>query len=312
MHSNARTTPLSRAVIVQRVLGDGESRRAVATALRLSEKTVRKWVGRHHAGQDLADRNSRPRSVRELADRPGYAEVVALRRLRCGYTEISQRTGVSRASLSRWLRQAGLNRLKSLEPSPTVVRYEWPKPGDLLHLDTKKLGRIRSMGHRVTGDRSTRVKGTGWEYLHVGVDDHSRLAFGRLESNERGESAARFLERAVAYYQGFGIQIRRIMTDNGSCYLSTAFRHACQRFGLRHIRTRPYTPRTNGKAERFIQSALREWAYAHAYHHSTDRAATLPLWLHRYNWHRPHHSLGMNPPYSRLPLTADNLVRLHS
>jgi transposase InsO family protein len=312
MHSNARTTPLSRADIVHQVLQEGESRRAVATALRLSEKTVRKWVSRHQAGEGLADRSSRPRSVRPVPKRRGYAAVLALRRQRCSYTEISLRTGLSRATLSRWLRHAGLSRLKSLDPTPPVVRYERAHPGELLHLDIKKLGIISRIGHRITGDRTSRERGAGWEHLHVCVDDHTRLAVGDLAPDDYDHTAARFLERAVTYYGRFGVKVRQVMTDNGPCYRSNLFKQTCSRLGLRHLRTRPYTPRTNGKAERFIQSALREWAYAHAYRHSKERAATLPLWLHRYNWHRPHHSLGMNPPISRLALSADNLVRHHN
>jgi transposase InsO family protein len=314
MHKNARTTPLSRAMIVQRVERDGLSCRAVATALQLSEKTVRKWVRRHRreGARGLVDRSSRPRCVRPVAQRPGWRLVEQLRRQRCSYTEISLRTGLSRATLSRWLRQCGLNRLPRLGPTPPVVRYEHAHPGDLLHLDTKKLGRIAQIGHRITADRRRRVRGIGWEYLHVCIDDHSRVSTAEMYPDEHGVTAAAFLERSVAYYASFGVQIRRVMTDNGSCYLSRAFREACQRLQLRHLRTRPYTPRTNGKAERFIQSALREWAYAHAYRRSRERTETLPLWLHRYNWHRPHHSIGLNPPISRLALSADNLVRLHS
>jgi transposase InsO family protein len=247
-----------------------------------------------------------------IEQRPGYAVVVALRRQRCSYAEIALRTGLSRATISRWLRRLGLNRLQRLEPTPPVVRYEREHPGDLLHLDIKKLGRIERAGHRVTGNPRDNVEGAGWEYLHVGIDDRSRLSVAELYPDECGPSAAGFLRLAVAYYRRFGVTIREIMTDNGSCYRSVLFRATCQQLGLRHIRTRPYTPRTNGKAERFIQTALKEWAYAHSYSHSTERTATLPLWLHRYNWHRPHQSLHMNPPISRLPLSADNLVRLHT
>lgn len=314
MHSNARTTPLSRAVIVHRVTREGLSRRAAAAALRLSEKTVRKWLGRHRAegSKGLKDRSSRPRSVVPVDRRPGYEQAVALRKQRCSFTEITLKTGLSRATLSRWFRHAGLSRLKSLDPTPPVVRYEWKRPGDLLHLDTKKLGIITRIGKRINGDERTRERGAGWEYLHVCVDDHSRVAVSDMGPDEHGVTAGRFLERAVAYYGRFGVRVRRVMTDNGSCYLSHAFREVCQRLQLRHIRTRPYTPRTNGKAERFIQSALREWAYAHAYNRSSERTDTLPLWTHRYNWHRPHHSLQMNPPISRLALSADNLVKHHS
>jgi transposase InsO family protein len=250
--------------------------------------------------------------VLAVEKRPGWRLVERLRLQRCSYTEISLRTGLSRATLSRWLRQRGLNRLPRLGTTPPVVRYEHPRPGDLLHLDTKKLGRIARIGHRINADRRTRVRGIGWEYLHVCIDDHSRVGTAEMYANEHGITAAAFLERAVAYYATFGVRIRRVMTDNGSCYLSKAFQQACARLRLRHLRTRPYTPRTNGKAERFIQSAMREWAYAHAYRRSAERTATLPLWLHRYNWHRPHHSIGLNPPISRLVLSADNLMRLHT
>jgi transposase InsO family protein len=313
MHKNARTTPLSRAMIVQEVLREGHSRRAVATARRLSEKTVRKWTRRYAegGGPALADRSSRPHGVVPVAERRGYPLVLKLRRARCSYAEIALRTGLSRATLSRWLRRVGLNRLKSLEPTVPVVRYERDHPGDLLHLDIKKLGRFQRVGHRITGDRKG-SGGSGWEYLHVGIDDHSRVSLAEIYPNERGHSAQSFLCHAVKYYARFGVKVKDVMTDNGSCYLSNAFRRTCQRLQLRHIRTRPYTPRTNGKAERFIQTALREWAYAHSYRHSRERLATLPLWLHRYNWHRPHQSLHMNPPISRLAFSADNLVRLHT
>jgi transposase InsO family protein len=314
MHNNARTTPLSRAVIVQEVLREGHSRRAVATARRLSEKTVRKWTKRYaEAGEPaLEDRSSRPHCVVPVELRRGYRLVVKLRRQRCSYSEIALRTGLSRATLSRWLRRLGLNRLKSLEPTPPVVRYEREHPGELLHIDIKKLGRINRIGHRITGSRIGRTNDAGWEFLHVGVDDHSRVSLAEIYPNERGYSAQSFLRHAVKYYARFGVKVKDVMTDNGSCYLSNSFRKACEALHLRHIRTRPYTPRTNGKAERFIQTALREWAYAHSYHHSAERLATLPLWLHRYNWHRPHQSLHMNPPIARLALSADNLVRLHT
>ena len=218
MHKNARTTPLSRAMIVQRVTCEGLSCRAVATALQLSEKTVRKWVGRHRqAGlAGLIDRSSRPRTVLPVESRPSWRLVKRLRRQRCSYTEISQRTGLSRATLSRWLRQRGLNRLPRLGTTPPVVRYEHPRPGDLLHLDTKKLGRIARIGHRINADRRTRMRGIGWEYLHVCVDDHSRVSTAEMYANEHGVTAAAFLEHCIAYYASFGVRIRRVMTDNGN------------------------------------------------------------------------------------------------
>lgn len=314
MHSNACTTPLSRAVIVHRVLRKGHSRRAAAAALGLSEKTVRKWLKRHdeEGKPGLLDRSSRPKCVLPVPQRGQYQQVLKLRLMRCSYSEIALRTGLSRATLSRWLRQVRLNRLKSLEPTPPVIRYERETPGELLHLDVKKLARFQKVGHRISGDRRSQPRGEGWEYLHVCIDDHSRVATVEIYADEKGETAVRFLWGAVAYYARFGVTIKAVMTDNGSCYVSDAFKQACDQLGLRHIRTRPYTPRTNGKAERFIQTALREWAYAHSYRTSKQRSDTLPLWLHRYNWHRPHQALQMNPPISRLALSADNLARLHS
>jgi transposase InsO family protein len=195
-----------------------------------------------------------------------------------------------------------------------VRRYERENPGELIHIDIKKLGRFDKIGHRITGLRAeqVRTRGAGWEYVHVCIDDASRVAFAQIMPNERKESAVAFLQAAVAYYKHLGVTVQRVMTDNGSCYRSKAFRKACKRLGLKHIRTKPYTPKTNGKAERFIQTALREWAYAHAYSTSDHRADQLPVWLHRYNWHRPHGSLQSRIPISRLGLTGNNLLSLHS
>ena len=184
----------------------------------------------------------------------------------------------------------------------------------MIHIDIKKLGRFSRVGHRITGERSgqSRTRGVGWEFVHVCIDDNSRVAFVQILPDERKTSAVAFLEAAVDYYARLGITVERVMTDNGSCYRSKTFAKACKRLGLRHIRTRPYTPKTNGKAERFIQTALREWAYAQAYQNSSQRAQELPQWLHRYNWHRPHGSLKAYTPISRLGLSEDNLLRLHS
>jgi transposase InsO family protein len=208
-----------------------------------------------------------------------------------------------------------LNKLSALEPAEPVRRYEREKPGELIHIDIKKLGRIGSVGHRITGRYAGAVNrhhGIGWEFVHVCIDDASRVAFVQVMANQRKESAVAFLEAAVAYYANLGIRIERVMTDNGSCYRSKRFRAICRRLGIRQIFTKPYTPRTNGKAERFIQTALREWAYARAYQNSDQRSAELPHWLHRYNWHRPHGSLKASTPISRLGLSEDNLLRLHS
>jgi len=194
-----------------------------------------------------------------------------------------------------------------------VRRYEREHPGELIHIDIKKLGRFNRIGHRITGDRTgqSNSRGVGWEFVHVCIDDASRIAFAEIMPNEKKESAVAFLKAALAYYKKLGIKVERVMTDNGSCYRSKAFNKACEAFGLRHIFTRPYTPKTNGKAERFIQTSLREWAYAVAYENSEQRRNNLPVWLHRYNWHRPHASLKAKPPISRLGLKLDNLLRFH-
>ena len=202
-----------------------------------------------------------------------------------------------------------------MEPAEPIRRYERKTPGELIHIDIKKLGRIGSVGHRIAGRRTgvvNRHLGIGWEFVHVCIDDASRIAFSRVLKDERKASAIAFLEAAVAYYASLGIKVERVMTDNGSCYLSRDFAKACKKLGLKHIRTKPYTPKTNGKAERFIQTSLREWAYARAYNTSDERTAELSRWLHRYNWHRPHGSIGSKPPISRLGLTENNLLRLHS
>jgi transposase InsO family protein len=236
-----------------------------------------------------------------------------LRRARYTGKQIAIEVGVSLATVSRILRRLGLNRFSALEPAEPVRRYEREHPGELIHIDIKKLGRIDGVGHRITGDRrgQSNNRGVGWEYVHVCIDDASRVAFVQVMSDEKKQSSVAFLKAAVAYYESLGVTVARVMTDNGACYKAFDFRDACGDLGLRHIRTRPYTPKTNGKAERFIQTALREWAYAKAYTHSDGRAAELPLWLHRYNWHRPHGSLKAKTPISRLGLTEDNVLRFH-
>src|SRR5690606_21467507 len=238
--------------------------------------------------------------------------VVALRRQRLTLATIASQLGLSRATVARIAKAAGLNRLSKLEPTPVYPRYERSEPGELLHLDVKKPGRIVQVGHRITGDPRDTVEGAGWEYVHVAIDDASRVAYSQVLPDEQGDSASMFLRAAVAYYAGLGVVIREILTDNGSCYRSLAFRATVQALGLKHRFTRPYTPRTNGKAERFIQSALREWAYARAYRRSDQRAYELARWLHGYNWHRPHASLAGQPPISRIGLNRNNLLRLHT
>ena len=315
MHKNARLTPLGRAELVRRVLQEGQPRSAVAAAFGVCAKTVGKWVERYQAEgpAGLDDRSSRPHRLREPTAQATCEQIVELRRQRWIGRQIAAAAGVSPATVSRVLRRAGLSRLRDLEPAEPVRRYQRQEPGELIHLDIKKLGRFDKIGHRITGHHAghDRSRGSGWEFVHVCIDDASRIAFSQILPDEKQESAVAFLEAAVAYYRSLGVTVARVMTDNGSCYRSRAFRKACADLGLRHIRTRPYTPKTNGKAERFIQTALREWAYAQAYPTSQHRAVELPIWLHRYNWHRPHGGINYQTPISRLGLTGNNLLRLH-
>ncbi len=314
IHKNARLTPLGRERLV-RLIESGQTPEAAARAAGVCPRTARKWWTRFKAEglAGLQDRSSRPHRLNRPTPAPIAAQIEALRRQRWTGGQIAAETGVSAATVSRILKRLGLNRIAALEPVEPVRRYEREKPGELIHIDIKKLGRFAQVGHRITGDRTgqSNGRGVGWEFVHVCIDDASRVAFSQLLPDEKKESAVAFLKAAVAYYASLGVLVQRVMTDNGSCYKSSAFRQACRDLGLRHIRTKPYTPKTNGKAERFIQTALREWAYAQAYPHSDRRAAELPIWLHRYNWHRPHSAIKSKPPISRLGLTEDNLLRLH-
>jgi transposase InsO family protein len=316
-HQNAPLTPKGREAMVRCVIEGGLSNAAAACQFNTTPKTVAKWVKRFRAeGVDgLRDRSSRPLSLPSQTAPATCAAVEALRRQRYTAKQIALEVGVSPATVSRILRRLGLNKLSALEPAEPVRRYERENPGELIHIDIKKLGRIGSVGHRITGrypGAVNRHQGIGWEFVHVCIDDASRVAFVQIMADQRKESAVAFLEAAIAYYAKLGIHIERVMTDNGSCYRSKAFRAACKRLGLRQIFTKPYTPKTNGKAERFIQTALREWAYARAYQNSDQRTAELSSWLHRHNWHRPHGSLKAKTPISRLGLSEDNLLRFHS
>ena len=315
-HKNAPLTPRGREELVRRVM-NGQTPRAVATALGVCPRTVRKWVERfrHEGLAGLADRSSRPHRSPNGTPAAIALKVAELRRRRWTGAQIAAEVMVSKATVFRILRRLGLNRLKALEPAAPIIRYERQRPGELLHLDTKKLGRIGAIGHRITGRHTgivNRHRGIGWEFLHVCIDDASRLAYTEILPDERKESAVAFLGRALAWFARHGITVERIMTDNGNCYRSHLFRQACAAAGIRHLRTKPYTPRTNGKAERFIQTALREWVYATAYHNSDQRTADMPRWLHRYNWHRPHAGLKAQTPISRLCLAEPNLTRLHT
>ena len=316
IHKNARLTPHSRAELVRRVRVEGQAARAVATALGVSAKTVRKWVERFAAegAAGLVDRSSRPHCLHRPTPEPITDRIAELRRQRWTGKQIAQETGVSPATVSRVLKRLGLSRMRDLEPAAPVIRYERQQPGEMIHLDIKKLGRFDRVGHRITGDRTgqNNSRGIGWEFVHVCIDDASRLAFCQVMPDEKKQSAIAFLKAALAYYESLGVKVARVMTDNGSCYRAFDFRDACRDRALKHIRTKPYTPKTNGKAERFIQTALREWAYAQAYPSSQRRAEELPFWLHRYNWHRPHGGIKSQTPISRLALAEDNLLRLHT
>jgi len=314
IHKNARLTPLGRERLVKMVLG-GQTPKAAGEAAGVCPRTARKWVDRFNSEgvAGLQDRSSRPHRLHLPTPQPVIDRIEALRRQRLTGQAIAAEVGVSPATVSRVLKRLGLNRLSALEPAEPVRRYERERPGELIHIDIKKLGKFDRIGHRITGDRTgqSNSRGVGWEFVHVCIDDASRIAFTQIKPDERKRSATAFLKAAVAYYKSLGVTVERVMTDNGSCYRAFAFRNACRRLGLKHIRTRPYTPKTNGKAERFIQTALREWAYARAYNSSGQRAAELPYWMHRYNWHRPHGGIQGNIPISRLGLTEDNLLRLH-
>ena len=320
IHKNARLTPASRAELVRRVLVERRSPMSVATDMGVSLRTVAKWVARYRAEGEsgLIDRSSRPHRLRRPTPPATVERIEALRRQRWTGKRIAIAAGLSTATVSRVLRRLGISKLKALEPAEPVRRYQREHPGELIHIDIKKLGRFEKIGHRITGDRARRTdlhgrsKHAGWEYVHVSIDDASRIAFSQILPDEKKESAVAFLNAAIAYYDGLGVTVTRVMTDNGSCYRSKAFRTACKALALKHIRTRPYTPKTNGKAERFIQTCLREWAYAQAYPTSEHRKAELPRWIHQYNWHRPHGSLQYQTPISRLGLDMNNLLRLHT
>ena len=313
LHKNARLTPHCRGLLVERVL-KGHSHAEVARQLGVSVPTVRKWVRRYteEGVAGLQDRSCRPQRSPGATAQELQLAILALRRQRLTLIQIAVQLGLSRSTVARVCARAGLQRLSKLDPVIHYPRYERASPGELLHLDVKKLGRIMRVGHRITGDRRDRVQGCGWEYVHVAIDDASRVAYSQVLPDEEADSAAAFLRAAVAYYAGLGVQVREVLTDNGMCYRSHLFARTCEELGIRRRYTRPYTPRTNGKAERFIQSALREWAYARAYSRSWHRNAELARWLHGYNWHRPHASLAAQPPVSRLGLTSNDLVRLHT
>ena len=313
LHQHARLTPHGRARMVEAILQQRLTARTAARQTGLSERSVRKWMARYRreGAAGLHDRSSRPQRSPRQTPQAQVAVVLALRRWRLPGFQIARQTGLSKATVSRLLRRHQLHRLALLEPPPPVCRYEREHPGELIHLDIKKLARIERPSHRVTGNRRDLVRGAGFESVHVAIDDASRIAFARIMPDEGQHSAIGFLHAALAYFRSLGIDPKAIMSDNGSCYISKLFARSRRDQGLRHLFTRPYTPQTNGKAERFIQTSLREWAYARTYQHSTVRAAQLPAFLHHYNWHRPHSALQHHPPISKLHLSMNNLLTLH-
>lgn len=315
VHQNARLTPRGREEMVRAVTDHGLTCAEAARRFNTTAKTVAKWVRRfrEERAAGLKDRTSRPHTSPSQIPPALCEEVESLRRERRTQVAIAAELGLAPATVSRILKRRGLSRLSALEPAAPRPRYERATPGEIIHIDIKKLGRFEKTGHRITGDRTgqSKSRGVGWEFVHVAVDDHSRLARIDILPDERKGSAVAFLKATVAYFRSLGVKVNRVMTDNGACYKSFAFARACKRLGIRHIRTRPYTPQTNGKAERFIQTALREWAYAAAFETSDQRREAMPAWLHRYNWHRPHASIGQRPPISRLGLTGNNLLRHH-
>jgi transposase InsO family protein len=317
LHGNARTCPKSRELIARRVVEEGWSLMAAAEAAGVSEVTARKWVGRFRAEglEGLLDRSSAPRRIPHRTPSLRVEAIEALRRLRMTAAQIAELLEMALSTVSAWLKRIGLGKRSRLEPIEPPNRYERRRSGELVHVDVKKLGRILRPGHRVTGDRSSRklkrvghqVLGVaGWEFVHVMVDDHSRLAYVEVLEDERGATAADFMRRGVRWFGERGIRVERVLSDNGSCYRSRWHTQACQELGLRALFTRPYRPRTNGKAERFIQTLINEWAYAQVFGTSAERTAALPRWLEHYNFRRPHGSLGHKPPGTRINNVVGN------
>jgi transposase InsO family protein len=310
-HHHARLTVHGREFLAKSVVEGRLSLCEAAAEHGLSRQSAAKWVRRYREGgvEALQDRSSRPQRLRQPTLPEQIARVEQLRRERWTGVRISQATGLSRATVSRILVRLKLNKVKMLEPKIVYPRYEREAPGDLLHIDIKKLARIHKPGHRLTGNPQDETRGAGWEFLYVAVDDHSRIAYVAMMPDEKAVSASSFLHQAHAYFARHNIRLRGVMTDNGPCFISDLFRDTNRSLEIKHIRTRLYTPRTNGKAERFIQTAIREWAYARIYQNSEERNSYLQPWIHQYNWHRPHASLNQMPPFSRSRIDGNNLLR---
>jgi transposase InsO family protein len=313
-HKHARLTPKGRALLVERVLDDGWSVQEASLAAGVSRRTTYKWIRRFEAeGEDgLFDRSSRPHSSPTATSPRKRRRFEQLRRRRWPLWRIASDQGSSIATVSRCMKRVGLSRLKSLEPVEPVVRYERELPGELIHIDTKRLGKINGIGHRITGIRmhAKAHHGQGWDAVHLAIDDHSRVAFARIKVDETKESCVEFLREALAFYVSLGVRVEGVMTDNGSGYKKT-YDLACAELGVRHLRTKPYTPKTNGKVERFVQTSLREWAYLRPYRSSALREAALQPFIHHYNWHRPHSALAHQPPMIRIPAVND-LMKLNT
>lgn len=309
-HKNASLTPKGRAHLLSQIAVLGLV--AAAQAAGISCRTARKWQRRFFAeGQaGLRDRSSRPHHCPRRTDAGKIERAVALRRTqRLTYARIAERLGLSQSTVARACQAAGVARLPPLQEAPPVRRYERKAAGELLHLDTKKLACFAQPGHRITGDRRRRTPGAGWQALHVAIDDHSRVGFSLMLPDETARSACVHLLAALRYYRSLGVRVERVMTDNGAAYRSQRFARLLQRLKIKHLRTKPYTPRTNGKAERFIQTALREWAYAYRYPSSAHRADELAPWMHHYNFHRPHSATENLPPATRLGFAGYNVLR---
>jgi transposase InsO family protein len=297
------------------VLEGGWTLAAAAEAAGVSVPTARKWLRRKVWGESLEDRSSAPRRVANRTPPQRVEAVLALRRLRFTAEQIAEQLEMAPSTVSLICKRAGLGRLPRLEPGQPERRYERKRAGELIHVDVKKLGRIERVGHRISGRSRAhhRARGAGWDYVHVCVDDATRIAYAEVLEDETPESAIGFLRRAVAYLRSLGIEVQRVMSDNGNPYRSKAHTIACRELGIRHLRTRPYTPRTNGKAERFIKTLVDGWAYDAIYGSSRERTRALPAWLDNYNRRRPHRSIGRMPPMERLgQLSANNVVGAHS
>jgi transposase InsO family protein len=307
IHSNAKTTPVSRGAMIAR-RREGWTVGMIGAAYDVSDATVHKWLRRYAQGgkAGLMDRGSRPHRLRRAVPQERVYEIIALRRQRLTGWQIAQRLKMPRSTVAAVLGRVGLSRLSLLEPpKPAPMLYERERAGELVHLDVKPLGKIGLIGHRIHGDRRLRAPGVGWEFVHVAIDDATRLAFVEILPDQKGITAVGFFERARRWFAAQGIScIERVMTDNGSAYVSRRFRSLLARLRIRHIRTRPYRPETNGKAERFIQTLLLGWAYKRPYPTSQHRARALPAWLRYYNERRPHRSLGMISPTDKLRLAA--------